>query len=184
LAHVHPTKRPYHLPESGKPSASKAHRDGVADRCAAPAVPQSLAIDLALSPSDDQLLNDGALSLVTAATPYDAHTLSLRPTVPGIGTIRSRVRLSAMSALARCPTGQDVVSSGRLVTCAQESAGKRVGTAGTTSGTAPLQWACADAAALCRRHHPAGPPSGARVATTHGQGNALTSLAHQRARAV
>jgi hypothetical protein len=93
LAHIHNTKSQYNRPEIGKKLASKANRDGVADRCAAPAVPKSIAIDLALITYDAQLLNDVALSLVKAAKHHDAHTLSLRPTVPGIGKILSLVLL-------------------------------------------------------------------------------------------
>ena len=89
LAPVHNTHSPDNLPESGKQIASTAHRDGVADRLAAPAVPKSLEIDLALITSDDQLLNDVELSRVQAAKHPDAHTLYLLQTVPGIGTILS-----------------------------------------------------------------------------------------------
>src|SRR5882724_7159177 len=53
LAHVHNTNRQYHLPAMGKKIASKANRDGVAERCADPAVHKSLAGALALITSDD-----------------------------------------------------------------------------------------------------------------------------------
>jgi len=48
LAHIPNTNSQYTLPEIGKKLASKAHRDGVAERCPAPAVPKSMAVDLAL----------------------------------------------------------------------------------------------------------------------------------------
>ena len=48
LAPIQPTTRQYPLPERGKKIASKAHRDGVAARFPAPAVPQSVAVDRAL----------------------------------------------------------------------------------------------------------------------------------------
>src|SRR5262245_708763 len=67
---------------------------------------------------------------------------------------------------------------------AKDSAGKRLGTAGTNIGDAPLQWACSEAAALFLRHHPAGPKRLARLAHHQGTGNALTLLAHRLARAV
>ena len=50
--------------------------------------------------------------------------------------------------MARCPTGPEVVASGRLVQWVQASAGQRWGTAGPQSGHAPRQWAVAAAAAL------------------------------------
>ena len=58
LAHVPPTNSQYHLPEIGKKIASKAHREGVAARLAAPAGHKSLAVALALRPSDDHLRGD------------------------------------------------------------------------------------------------------------------------------
>ena len=77
MAHGHNTQSQYHLPEIGKQIASKANRAGVAARFADPAVPKSLAVDLALRTYDDQLLGDVELALVKAATHHDATTLSL-----------------------------------------------------------------------------------------------------------
>jgi hypothetical protein len=48
LAHVHNTNSQYTLPAIGKKIAYKAHREGVAERCAEPAVQKSIAVDLAL----------------------------------------------------------------------------------------------------------------------------------------
>jgi hypothetical protein len=76
------------------------------------------------------------------------------------------------------------VSSGRLVQCATEAAGKRSGTSGTKLGHASLQWAFAEAAVLFLRNHPVGQKDLARLERRHGQGKALTVLAHTRARAV
>src|SRR5207244_3400405 len=53
LAHVHKTNSPYTLPAIGTKIASKTNRDGVAERCAAPAVHKSIAVDLALLTYDD-----------------------------------------------------------------------------------------------------------------------------------
>ena len=95
---------------------------------------KSLDLDLALITYDDQLLNDVARSMVKTAKHHDAHTLYLLQTVPGIGKILSLVLLYAMHDMARFPTVQDVVAYCRLVKCAKESAGKRVGTAGKKIG--------------------------------------------------
>ena len=72
LAHLQQTHRQYTLPEIGKKIASKANRDGIAERFPAPAVPQSLAVDLARIDSDAHLRRDGALPMVKAATPHEA----------------------------------------------------------------------------------------------------------------
>jgi len=63
------------LPEIGKTIAYKANRDGVAERFADPAVPKSIAVDLALSTYYAQLLGDVELAIVKAAKHHDANTL-------------------------------------------------------------------------------------------------------------
>jgi hypothetical protein len=89
-----------------------------------------------------------ALSLLITATQHDAHTRSLRRTVPGIGELLSLVLRYDIPASERFPRGQDFVSYGRVVNWAKESAGKRYGTAGTKIGHASRNWACAAAAVL------------------------------------
>ena len=184
LAHVQHTNSQYNLPEIGKKIAYKANRAGVAERFADPAVHKSVEVDLALITYDDQLLGDIALSIVQAAKHHDANTLYLVQTVPGIGTILSLVRLYEIHDIARFPRGQDFVSYGRLVTCAKESAGKRLGTAGHKIGNGHLKWAFSEAAVLFLRNNPAGQKYLARMEKNHGKGKALTILAHKLARAV
>ena len=118
------------------------------------------------------------------AKQQDAQTFYRRQSVPGIGQMLRLVLLYEIHASTRFPRVQEFVSDCRLVTCAKESAGKRDGTSGTKLGHASLTWACSEAAGLCRRHHPAGQKYLARLENKHGQGKALTVLAHQLARAV
>ena len=79
---------------------------------------------------------------------------------------------------------QDCVSSGRVVTWAKESAGKRWGTSGAKIGHAHLQWAFAEAAVWFLRDHPAAQTYLARLEKKHDKGQAFPVLAHQLARAV
>ena len=184
LAHVQNTNSQYNLPESGKKIAYKANRAGVAARFVDPAVQKSIEVDLALSTSYDQLLSDVERAIVKAATHHDAHTLYLLQTVPGLGKLLSLVLLYAMHDIDRFPTVQDFVSYCRLVKCAKESAGKRLGTAGKKIGNAHLKWAFSEAAALFLRNNPAGQKYLARLEKKHAKGKALTILAHKLARAV
>jgi hypothetical protein len=110
LAHVQHTNSQYHLPAIGTKIASNTNRDGVAERCAEPVVPKSLAVARALITSYDELLRDVERTIVQTATHHDAHTLSRLPTVPGIGTSLSLVRLYAIHPIDRVPRGQDVAS--------------------------------------------------------------------------
>jgi hypothetical protein len=84
----------------------------------------------------------------------------------------------------RFPRVQACASSGRLVKCATESAGKRLGTSGKNIGHAPLQWAFSAAAMLCLWNTPHGPKYLVRLEKKPDPGQARTSLAHQLARAV
>jgi transposase len=184
LAHVHNTHSQYNRPESGKKIASKATREGVAERFAAPAVPKTIAVDLALIPYDDARLKALELSSLPTAKQHDAQTLDLLPTVPGSGTILSLVLLDDIHASDRFASVHDVVSSCRLVTCAKASAGTRLGTSGKNIGNVHRKWACSEAATLCLRNNPAGPIALARLEKQPGKGKALPLLAHKLARVV
>ena len=72
LAHIQNTHSQYPLPEIGKKLASKGNRDGVAARFLAPAVQQSVEVDLALMDHDDRLLSDVALTIVQTAKQHNA----------------------------------------------------------------------------------------------------------------
>jgi len=184
LAHGPNPNRPSTLPAMGTHLASQANRDGVAARCAAPAVHTSLEVDLALVSSSDARLRDVARPVVQTATQHDATTLSRLHTVPGIGTMLRLVRRDAIHHIDRCPRGQEVASSCRLVKCAKASNGNRSGTSGATMGHAHLTWAFSEAAVFCRREHPAGQPCRARWEKKHDTGQAWTLVAHTCARAV
>jgi transposase len=135
LAHVQHTNSQYHLPEIGKKIAYQANREGVAERFADSAVQKNIEVDLALITYDDELLGDLELSIVTMAKRHDAHTLSLLQTVPGIGKILSLVLLYEIHDIRRFPSVQEFASYCRLVKCAKESGGKRLGTSGKKSAT-------------------------------------------------
>jgi len=184
LAQVPPTNRPDHRPARGTPIASPTQRAGVAARLDAPAVPQTLAVALALLTSEAARRQALARALLPTAPPHAAPPLALCHTGPGRGPRRSLGRRDAIPASDRCARVPAGVSSCRLGTCARAAAGHRDGTAGQQSGPAPRQGAGAAAPGLCLRPHPAGPPPRARLANPPGQGPALTRLAHPRARAV
>jgi transposase len=160
------------LPVIGQKIAYQANRDGVAERCAAPAVHKSSAVDLTRIGHSDDLLRDVELTIVKAATQDDANTLYLWQTVPGIGKMLSLVLLDDIYDINRFPRVQALASYCRLVKCAKASNGKRSGTLGTTIGNAQLQWAFSAAAVLCLRDHPAGQKLLARLEKKHGKGKA------------
>jgi transposase len=184
LAHVQTTNSQYNLPEIGQKIAYKANREGVAERFHDPAVQKTIEVDLALITYDDELLRDLELAIVNTAQQHDAPTLYVLQTVPGIGKILSRVLLYEIHDISRFPSAQDFASYARLVQCSKESAGNRLGTSGKKIGNAHLKWAFCEAATLFLRLNPGGQKLLTRLEKQHGQGKALTILAHKLARAV
>lgn len=168
----------------GQQIAYQTHREGVAERFDDPAVPQTIAVDLALRTSDDARLPDLALSIVQTAKQHDAPTCYRLRSIPGVGNILALGRRYEMPERPRCPSVPACVSSCRFVQGTRASAGKRVGTAGKHIGHAHLQWAFSEAPGLFLRKNPAGPQPLARWEHKHGQGTALPIRAHTLARAV
>jgi transposase len=184
LTHIQNTTSQYNLPALGKKIASKANRVGVAERFPDPSVRASIAMDLALIDHYDALLTAVELSIVRTAKQHDANAFYRLRSVPGSGKILALVILYEIHDIRRFPRVQDFASYCRLVQCAQESAGKRLGSAGKKIGNAHLKWAFSEAAALFLRQNQAGQRYMPRLERKHGTGKALSILAHKLARAV
>jgi transposase len=183
-AHVQNTNSQYNLPDIGQKIAYKANRAGVANRFTDLAVQKNIEVDLALITYYDALLSDLELYILKTAKQHDANTLYLLQTVPGSGKILSLVLRYEIHDIDRFPRVQDFVSYCRLVKCAKESAGKRLGTSGKKIGNAHLKWAFSEAAALFLRNNEPGQKYLTRLEKRHDKGKALTILAHKLARAV
>jgi transposase len=184
LAHIQNTTSQYNLPALGKKIAYKANRVGVAEHFADPSVRASIALDLALIDHYDALLTAVELSIVRTAKQHDAQAFYRLRSVPGIGKILALVILYEVHDITRFPRVQDFASYCRLVKCAKESAGKRLGSSGKKIGNAHLKWAFSQAAVLFLRQNLPGQRYFARLERKHGKGKALTVLAHKLARAV
>jgi hypothetical protein len=184
LTHVQQSNSQSNLPDIGTKLAYKANREEGAERFPDPAGPQRIKVDLAWLTSYDRLRTELERSLVNTAKAHNAQIFYRLCSIPGGGKILALVLLDEIHDIHRFPRVQAFVSSCRLVKGAKESAGKRYGTSGTKIGNAYLTWACSAAAVLCLRATPAGQKYLARLEKNHGQGQALTILAHKLARAV
>ena len=178
------TNSQYHLPEMGKKLADKANREGVAAHFPDPSVRKSIEVDVALSDHYDQLLGEVALYITRTAKLHDVQTFTRLQSVPGIGQILALVILYEIQDIHRFPRVQDFVSYCRLVKCAKESNGKRLGTSGKKIGNVHLRWAVAEAAILFLRQNQLGKEYFTTLERKHGKAKALTVLAHKLARAV
>ncbi len=130
------------------------------------------------------MLGEVELYLTRSAKAHDVQTCARLQALPGVGQILALVLLYEMQDIARFPRVQDFVSYCRLVKCAKESGGKRLGTSGKKIGHVHLRWAFAEAAVLFLRHNQPGKEYFAKLAHKHGKATALTVLAHKLARAV
>jgi len=184
FAHIHNTNSQYNLPEIGKRLAYQANREGVADHFPDPSVRKTIEVDVSLIDHYDQLLGEVELYLTRTAKTHDVQTFARLQSVPGIGQILALVILYESQDIARFPRVQDFVSYCRLVKCAKESNGKRLGTSGKKIGNVHLRWAFAEAAVLFIRQSQPGKEYFAQLEHKHGKAKALTVLAHKLGRAV
>src|SRR6266478_5244287 len=184
FAHIHNTNSQYNLPAIGKKLAYQANREGVEEHFPDPSVRKTIEMDVALIDHYDKLLGEVELYITRSAKAHDVQTFARLQSVPGIGQILALVILYEIQNIARFPRVQDFVSYCRLVKCAKESGGKRLGTAGKKSGHVHLRWACAEAAVLFLRQNQPGKEYFAKWEHKHGKAQALTVLAHKLARAV
>jgi len=105
-------------------------------------------------------------------------------TVPGVGKILALVFLYEIHDVRRFPEVGQFLSYARLVRCAHESAGKKVGSGGAKIGNAHLKWAFGEAACLLLRESDAAKKWLARREKKHGKARALGALSVRLGRAV
>jgi transposase len=184
LAHMQNTNSQYNLPEIGKQLAYKANREGVEEHFPDPRVRKTLEVEVSLIDHYDQLLGEVELYITRTAKAHNVQTFARLQSVPGIGKILALVLLYEIQDIARFPRVQDFVSYCRLVKCAKESRGKRLGTSGKKIGNVHLRWAVAEAAVLFLRQNQPGKAYFTKLERKHGKAKALTVLAHKLARAM
>ncbi len=183
LAHVQNTHHQWNLPEPARKIIYKANRDGLAETFDDPAVRRSVEIDLDLVAHYDNLIRDLELYLVRSAKKHDPDSFHRLRSIPGVGKILALTILYEIHDIARFPRVQQFASYARLVKCARESSGKRLGTGGSKIGNVHLKWAFSEAAVLFLARNEPAKNLLARLARRHGKGKALSILAHKLGRA-
>ena len=141
-------------------------------------------MDVALIDQYDALITDLELTIVREAKRHDADAFHRIRSVPGIGKILTLTILYEIHDITRFDRVQEFASYARLIKCAKESAGKKLGTGGAKMGNVHLKWAFSEAAVLFLRHTTDGKRLLARLEKKHGKGKALSILAHKSGRAV
>ena len=141
LAHIHNTNSQYNLPEIGKRLANKANREDVASISPIP-----------VSAKRSKWMCRSSITTINCWVKWN----SISPAVPkpmrsrrspgcnrspGSGRFWHWSFSMRFRTFARFPRVQDFVSYCRLVKCAKESNGKRLGTSGKKIGNVHLRWA-------------------------------------------
>jgi transposase len=186
IAHIQNTNSQYNLAPFAKKLAYAANRAelDIADRFSDPSVRQMIAIDLALIDQYDAALGDVELYLTRTAKVDDANTFHRLRSVPGIGKILALVLLYEIHDIGRFPTVGQFLSYARLVRCAHESGGKKLGSGGKKIGNPHLRWAFSEAACLFVRQSERAKKWLTRQEKKRGKGKALGILAAKLGRAV
>ena len=144
---------------------------------------KSIEVDLALIDQYDALITDLELTIVREAKRHDADAFHRLRSVPGIGKVLALTILYEIHDITRFDRVQEFASYARLVKCAKESGGKKLGTGGAKMGNVHLKWAFSEAAVLFLRHTAEGKKLLARLEKQHGKGQgALDPRAQDRAR--
>jgi transposase len=186
LTHLQILNRQYNLAPFSKKLSYAANRAElkIAERFANPSVQKSAAVDLALVGRLDELIAEVESYLTRTARVDDVQTYHRLRTVPGVGPVLALVLLYELHDVRRFDTAGQFLSYARLVRCAHESAGKRLGSGGHKIGNAHLRWAFAEAACLFLRASERAKKWKQKQVAKHGEGKALAVLAARLGRAV
>jgi transposase len=186
LTHLQILNAQYNLAPFPKKLSFAANRAelNIAERFADPSVQKSAAADLALVERLDELIAELERHLTRTAKVDDVQTYHRLRTIPGVGPVLALILLYELHDVGRFTTAGQFLSYARLVRCAHESAGKRVGSGGKKVGNAHLRWAFAEAACLFLRGSERAKRWKQEQAAQRGEGKALAILAAKLGRAV
>ncbi|WP_457573273.1 IS110 family RNA-guided transposase [Desulfolithobacter sp.] len=184
LAHIQNTASQYNLQVPLGRIAKAKNRIDLLERFDNPAVQMSVAANLDMIDTYDQVLAVLEQEIIRNAKEYDSTSYALLKTIPGVGRIIALNLLYEIENINRFPRVQEFASYCRLVKCAKESNGKKMGTAGKKIGNAHLRWAFSEAAQLFLKGNERGQKYFQKISSKHGKGKALSILAHKLGRAV
>jgi transposase len=186
LTHLQILNAQYNLAPFPKKLSFAANRAAmkIADQFSDPSVHKNAAADLAVIDRLDEVIGELELYLTRTAKIDGVQTYHRLQSIPGVGKILALILLYEMHEAQRFGSAGQFLSYARLVRCAHESAGKKLGTGGKKIGNAHLRWAFAEAACLFLRSSARAKKWKQKQAAQRGAGKALAILAARLARAV
>jgi transposase len=186
LTHLQILNAQYNLAPFPKKLSFAANRAEmqIADQFSDASVQKSAAADLAVIDRLDEVIGELELYLTRTAKIDSVQTYHRLQSVPGVGKLLALILLYEMHEAQRFDSAGQFLSYARLVRCAHESAGKKLGTGGKKIGNAHLRWAFAEAVCLFLRQSERAKKWKERQAAQRGNGKAMAILAARLARAV
>jgi transposase len=164
-------------------AANRADMD-IAHRFTDPSVQRNAAADLAVIEALHVQIAELELYLTRTAKVDDLQTFYRLRSIPGVGKVLALTLLYELHDVRRFDHVGQFLSYARLVRCALESAGKRVGTGGKKIGNAHLRWAFGEAACLFLRGSERAKRWKQRQQAQRGPAKALAILAARLGRAL
>lgn len=186
ITHLEILNAQNNLPAFGKKLSYAANRAElhIAERFTDPSVQLSATLDLDLIDKLEELIAKVELHLTRTAKVDDMQTYHRLRSIPGVGPILALVLLYEIHDIGRFDHVGQFLSYARLVRCAHESAGKKLGSGGKKIGNAHLRWAFAEAVCLFLRGSERAKRFKQKLEKSRGPGKALAILAARLARAV
>jgi transposase len=186
LAHLVNTNSQYNLPPLSQKLCYARNRGAIdlPARFDDASVRRSIETDLALVDALDEQVRSLELYLTRSAKVDDPQAYHRLRSIPGVGPVLALVLLYEIHDVKRFDAVGQFLSYARLVRCAHESAGKKVGSGGRRIGNAHLRWAFGEAACLLLRESAAAKKWLARKERKSGKARALGALAAKLGRAV
>jgi transposase len=186
MTHLQILNSQYNLPPFAKKLSFAANRleMNIAQRFGDASVQKSAAVDLAIIERLDEQIGQVELYLTRTAKVDDVQTYHRLQTIPGVGKVLALVLLYEIHDIRRFDEVGQFLSYARLVRCAHESAGKKLGSGGKKIGNAHLRWALGEAVCLFLRASERAKHWKERHSRKRGEGKTLGILAAKLGRAV
>jgi transposase len=186
ITHVQILNSQYNLPAFSKKLSFAANRAElrIAERFRDASVRKNAELDLDLIDKLDELIGETELYLTRTAKVDDVQAYHRLQSIPGVGKILALVLLYELHEVARFDHVGQFLSYARLVRCAHESAGKKLGSGGRKIGNAHLRWAFGEAACLFLRASERARKWKQKQEKKRGPAKALAILAAKLGRAV
>jgi transposase len=184
IAHVQNTFTQYNIRVTSGWGRDRLKEDDPTAPFSDESVKFMLRADIAVIERLDETIVKLESHLLRHAKVHDPIRFQLLRTIPGVGVTLGLVMLYEVHDIDRFSGIGQFVSYARLVACAHESAGKKLGSGGRKIGNAHLKWAFGEAAALMIRETDEAKAFVEKMTKQRGKARAVALLAAKIGRAV